>query len=214
MPSRRYVPLLTESADVRGFADDDVLDGVQQLDACGVGGQVQHLAQRVELEHVVMVSGAGRRTRSEIVSAADSRSSGHRAFREVSFWDPRRCGGNIPRQPVEHVVGSDDRDIQVVEDNREAHCSVGNTRERKSRANVAAAAGVPFRDDASVLEGVGFHEQRRNDSVAAPSASAAASAPSRRLSGDVTPHRRDDGAGQRRSQQRSRSHQLDLVTSP
>jgi len=37
MPSRRYVPLLTESADVRGFADDDVLDGVQQLDARGVG---------------------------------------------------------------------------------------------------------------------------------------------------------------------------------
>ena len=51
--------LLTESADVRSLADDDVFHRVEELRACGVRGEVERLAQRIELEHVVMVSGTG-----------------------------------------------------------------------------------------------------------------------------------------------------------
>ena len=47
--------LLRESADVRGLSNDDALHGLEQLRACGVGVQVQHRAQRVELENVMMV---------------------------------------------------------------------------------------------------------------------------------------------------------------
>ena len=48
-----------EPAHVGGLADDDVFHGVEELGACGVGGQVQHRVERVEFEHVVM----GRRRR-------------------------------------------------------------------------------------------------------------------------------------------------------
>jgi len=38
---------LTESGHVRGFGDDAILHGVELLGACGVNGQVEHLAQDV-----------------------------------------------------------------------------------------------------------------------------------------------------------------------
>ena len=47
------VGLLMETADVSGLGDDDVFHGVEHLGACGVGGKVERLAQRVELEDVV-----------------------------------------------------------------------------------------------------------------------------------------------------------------
>jgi len=76
--------LLSESADVRGLTNDDVLDGVKQLRACGVRGQIDSLAERVELEDVMMVAGAGRRARAEIGSAADSCRSTDRTLRDAS----------------------------------------------------------------------------------------------------------------------------------
>jgi hypothetical protein len=58
--SRRFV-LLTESAHIRGLAHDDVLHGIEELGACGVDGQVEHLPQRIEFEYVVMVPWTGGR---------------------------------------------------------------------------------------------------------------------------------------------------------
>ena len=54
--------LLVESTDVSGLADDDVLHRVEQLGVCRVSGKVERVAQRVELEDVVMVSGTGEST--------------------------------------------------------------------------------------------------------------------------------------------------------
>jgi hypothetical protein len=151
----------------------------------GVGRQVEHLAQRIEFEHVVMVPRTGGRAGAKVVSAADSRRSGDSTFgEEASLGDPARLCGNVPRQPVEHVVGTGERDVQVMEDDREADRSVRDVRKRKSRPNVTATTRVPFRNDSAILEGVGRHEQGRNQ---------AATAPTTRLSGGISTQRAQPG---------------------
>lgn len=78
---------MAESAEVRRLADDDVLHRLEQLGACGVGGQVQRLAQRVELEHVVMVPGTRGSARSEVRSAADAGRPDNRALWKRALRD-------------------------------------------------------------------------------------------------------------------------------
>jgi hypothetical protein len=160
----------------------------------GVGRQVEHLAQRIEFEHVVMVPRTGGRAGAKVVSAADSRRSGDSTFgEEASLGDPARLCGNIPRQPVEHVIGTGERDIQVMEDDREADGSVRDVRKRKSRPNVAAPACVAFRNDAAILEGVGRHEQGRNQPATASASPGASTAPTTRLSGGISTQRAQPG---------------------
>jgi hypothetical protein len=45
---------------------------------------------------------------------------------------------------MEHVVGTGEGDIHVMEDDREAHGFVWDVGKRESRSDVAAAAGIPF----------------------------------------------------------------------
>lgn len=75
---------------------------------------------------------------------------------------------------MKDAIGTIRRDIQILQDDRKAHCSSRDIRERECGSNVAAAAGIAFRDDPAVLERVGLHEQRRNQSATAAAASSAA----------------------------------------
>jgi hypothetical protein len=62
--------LLTESAHIRSLANDAVFHRIEELEACRVDGQVEHFAQRIEFEYVVVVPGTSGRARTKVGAAA------------------------------------------------------------------------------------------------------------------------------------------------
>ena len=186
-----------EPADEHTLPEDVPLHRFEDVGAGRIRRQLELRVEREQLERVVVVrAGRGRAGTHVARGAADVLGLDgpvrHCRRRRHGLGQPRGGPGDVEHHPVQHVVGvALQRDVGVVEDQREGHGACGHVGPVElGRHAVGVCARVFGRD----LGAVGERRRRQRETRArrTPSASRAAGRRARRglLSGKAQPEDR------------------------
>src|SRR5262249_32893068 len=116
--------------------------------------------QRVELEYVVVVARPRRGAWSHVIVIPHVL-AGYGTFRQLPLGNFLRGSRNVPRVPVQDVIGvATDRNVNVMQNDRKALRLGGRVRDLEVRLRIAAAEAVFVGHDAAVRKRAAFDQQR------------------------------------------------------